>query len=67
VRGQLAGELIAEAFLADVGRHLLATLRGRVGPVGLQPLVLRPELILVDVAVLDDQRGDALGRVHRKP
>jgi hypothetical protein len=38
---QLADELVAEALLTDVAGHLLAALGRRIGPVGLQPVVLR--------------------------
>ena len=37
-----------------------APVLGRIGPVGLQPRVFGAERAFVDVAVLDDQRGNAL-------
>jgi hypothetical protein len=38
-----------------------------VTPVFLESGVLGTQLAFVDVAVLDDERGDALGMTHREP
>ena len=67
----LVEELLAKARFADGGLELPAPLRRRLSPIRLHALVFRPERILVDVTVLDDQPGDALrcapGELHPDP
>ena len=64
---RLADELGAETFLADRRLQRAMVFRRPVGPICPDCLALGAEYVVVDVAILDDQRGDPLGMRDRVP
>src|SRR5690349_17597263 len=64
MRRDLADKFVAETFFTHVGRQGTSTFGGRVKPIFSEQIVFGPELILVDVSVLDDQGRDSFRRLQ---